>query len=128
MDISLKTEKGFTLLEVLVAIVLLVVGVAVLVGLFSNALIGSSDAENTTIAMNLIQGRMEEIRNLGFSNIIPEPKVDVSGFPGFQRKVSIDDPEGDPTVNDLKQVTVTVYWIFKGNEVNISAVTYVSRN
>jgi len=128
MDISLKTEKGFTLLEVLVAIVLLVVGVAVLVGLFSNALIGSSDAENTTIAMNLIQGRMEEIRNLGFSNIIPEPKVDVSGFPGFQRKVTIDDPEGDPTVNDLKQVTVTVYWTFKGNEVNISAVTYVSRN
>ena len=128
MDISLKTEKGFTLLEVLVAIVLLVVGVAVLVGLFSNALIGSSDAENTTIAMNLIQGRMEEIRNLGFSNIIPESKADVSGFPEFQREVAIYDPEGDPTVNDLKQVTVTVYWTFKGNEVNISAVTYVSRN
>ena len=128
MDISLKTEKGFTLLEVLVAIVLLVVGVAVLVGLFSNALIGSSDAENTTIAMNLIQGRMEEIRNLGFSNIIPESKADVSGFPEFQREVAIYDPEGDPTVNDLKQVTVTVYWTFKGNEVKISAVTYVSRN
>ena len=126
MDISLKAEKGFTLLEVLVAIVLLVVGVAVLVGLFSNALIGSSDAENTTIAMNLIQGRMEEIRNLGFSNIIPESKADVSGFPEFQREVAIYDPEGDPTVNDLKQVTVTVYWTFKGNEVNISAVTYVS--
>lgn len=121
-------KTGFTLLEILIALILCTLGVVVMAGLISSGLVGSSDAENTTIAMNLAQRRMEEIRNLGFSNISDEPKDSVAGFSGFQREVEIDDPPGAPTTDDLKQVTVTVYWTTKGGEADISLVTYISRN
>lgn len=122
--------KGFTLLEVLITTVIISVGVATLVGLFGNVLVASSDAENTLIAMNLAQQRMEEIRNLGFANITDEPKTDVDAinFPGFQREVEVDDPVGEPTIDDLKEVTVTVYKTFKGTEISIALKTYISRN
>lgn len=116
--------KGFTLLEVLIAIVIFTVGIVTIVGLFSTGLVGSTDAENTTIAMNLAQRRMEEIRNLDFdTGIVNENKAEVSGFSGFQRKVAVTEPQ-----TDLKQVTVTVYWTSKGGEPNVSLVTYVSKN
>lgn len=121
-------RNGFTLLEILIAIILCTVGVAVVAGLISSGLVGSSDAENTAIAMNLAQRRIEEIRNLTFANIANEAKIAVNGFSGFQREVEVNDPPGDPTTADLKQVTVTVYWTFKGGGASISLMTFMSGN
>ena len=119
---------GFTLLEILIALIIFTLAVVVIAGLFSTGLISSLDSENTTIAMNLAQRRMEEIRNLGFTNINDEFKGNVADFPGFQREVEISDPPGDPMTDDLKEITVTVYWTYKGEEVDVSLETYVSRN
>ena len=116
--------KGFTLIEILIALVILAVSIVFIVGLFANALVASVDAENTTIAMNLAQGRMEEIRNLDFdTEIVNEAKAVVSGFAGFQREVAVTEPE-----TDLKQVTVTVYWAYKDDELTVPLVTYISKN
>lgn len=116
--------KAFTLLEILVSLVILTTGFFVITGLFANALVGSVDAENTTIAMNLAQRRIEEIKNLDFdTGIANEPKADVSGFSGFQRDVLVTEPQ-----TDLKQVIVTVYWTDKGGEVSVPLITYISEN
>ena len=70
--------RGFTLLEILISLVILAVSVVAILGLFASTLAGSSDAENTTIAMNLAQRRMEEMRNLDFdTGIDDEDKEDV---------------------------------------------------
>jgi len=117
-------KRGFTLLEILIALVLFAAGVVAIVGLFSTGIIGSVDAENTTVAMNLAQARMEEIRNLDFdTGIINEAKADVTDFPGFQREVTVTEPE-----TELKLVTVTVYWTLKGGEVDVPLTTYISKN
>ena len=82
--------QGFTLLEVLIATIVVVAGVVIAVGLFANALVGSLDAEKTTIAMHLAQKRIEEIRNLDFdTEIVNEAKAAVSDFPGFEREVVV---------------------------------------
>jgi len=117
-------KGGFTLLEVLIAMALAAVGPVIMIGLFSTAFVSSIDPEKTNIAMNLAQGRLEEIRNLDFeTEIVSEPKSEVSGFPEFQRSVTVTSPE-----TDLKQVTVDVYWSFKGGESTTSLVTYLSKN
>lgn len=130
-------KNGFTLLEILIALVLFTGGVVVVVGLFTSGLLSSSDAENTTIAMNLAQRKMEEIRNLTFTDIVAVPKaavnIDVDGdgendFPGFDIEVEVDDPPGDPITDVLKQVTVIVYWTYKGEQVEVPLVSYVSAN
>ena len=116
-------KAGFTLLEILIAVTLFSVGVIVIVWLFSSALVGTVDAENTTIAMNLAQRKMEEIENLAYADIADEAKAAVSGFSGFQRDVAVTAPE-----TDLKQVIVTVYWTLSGNEISVPLQTYISRN
>lgn len=116
-------KKGFTLLEMLIALVLFTIGVVLIVGLFGHGLTGSLDAENTTIAMNLGQGKMEEIRNLAYTDIASEAKDDVSGFSGFQRDVVVTEPQ-----TGLKQVVVTTYWTFKGSTVSIPIQTYIPNN
>jgi prepilin-type N-terminal cleavage/methylation domain-containing protein len=120
----MRNRDGFTLLEVLIAIVLFVLGVIFLAGSFSNAFVSSIDPEKTGIAMTLAEKRIEEIRNLNFdSGIIDEAKADVPGFTGFQRSVAV------ATVQtDLKQVTVNVYWAYKDGEITTSLVTYISKN
>jgi len=111
-------------LEILVAVVLFAAGIVAVIGLFSAALVSSVDPENTGIAMTLAEKRIEEIRNLNFdTGIVDEAKADVSGFTGFQRSVAVTTP-----YTDLKQVTVSVYWSYKGGETTASLVTYMSKN
>lgn len=117
-------QNGFTLLEVIVTILIFTAGFMAIVQALSTSLIAGVDAENTAIAMTLAQQRMEEIKNLDFdTGIVNESKADVSGFTGFQRQVTVAEPQ-----TDLKQVTVETYWIAKGGEVTTSLTTYVSRN
>ena len=49
------TRKGFTLLEVLLAVTLFATGVVMVTGLFSTGLISSVDPEMTGIAMALAE-------------------------------------------------------------------------
>lgn len=116
-------EYGFTLLEVLIAVLLFTVGVIAIVALFSTGLISSVDAESAAIAMNLARARIEEVRNKDFVLMSDEAKGAVGGFPGFQREVLVTTP-----LPDLKQVTVNVYWTFKGSETGVSLITYISKN
>lgn len=118
------TNKGFTLLEVLIAVVLFTAGIVAVMDLFSSALVSSVDPENTGIAMTLAEKRMEEVRNLNFdSSLVSEARADVSGFTGFQRSVAVTTP-----YTELKQVTVSVYWSYKGGESTTSLVTYMAKN
>ncbi|MDP8230460.1 MAG: hypothetical protein P9L93_05090 [Candidatus Gorgyraea atricola] len=117
------SRSGFTLLEVLIATVLFTVSTIVIIGLFGTGIIGGFDSENTSIAMNLAQQKMEEIRNLAFDDIVDEAKADVTGFSEFQREV---DETESPT--DLKTITVTVYRTYKGDEISVPITTYISRN
>jgi type II secretion system protein I len=115
---------GFTLLEILVTLIIFTVGVMAVFELLSLALATGVDAENTAIAVNLSQQRMEEVRNLDFdTGIVNEAKSGVSGFAGFEREVTVTTAQ-----TDLKQVTVTTYWTSKANEVSVPLETYISRN
>lgn len=114
-------SSGFTLLEVLLAIVLISGGFVALLEALSTGLFAGTENENDLVAINLAQERIDEIRNRSYANIINEAKAVVSGFSAFQRQVVVTTPQ-----TSLKQVNVTVYWYSKSSELNTSLVTYVS--
>lgn len=114
-------EKGFTLLEILLTILLVTGGFIVLLQAASIGLFAGGENQNELIAVNLAQEKMEDIRNTAYANIGNEAKAAVSGFPAFQREVVFTIPQ-----TGLKLVTVNVYWFAKGSELSTSLVTYVS--
>ncbi len=122
----MRYKAGFAILEILVSLLLFSAGIIAIAGLYGTALNSGLDAEQTAIAVNLAQQRMEEINNLAYASIVNESKAALGApFASFSRRVTateIKSPAG------LKQVTVTVFWTFKGIETSISLVSYVSQN
>ena len=120
---KISENNGFTLLEILFALLIFTLGTIVIVTLFSSAIINSSDSENTLRAINLAQRKMEDVRNLSFTSIANEARAIVSGFAEFEDEVGVTEPE-----TNLKLVVVNVYWTFKGDDVTTQLRTYVSAN
>ncbi len=117
----MRNKNGFTLLEVLLTIILMVVGFSFLSQAASQGFSVGTENENVFIASRLAQEKLEMLRNTSYASVANETKAVVSGFTAFQREVVVTTPQ-----TDLKQVTVNVYWYSKANELNVSLVTYVS--
>lgn len=117
-------KTGFSFLEVLLATLLLSIGLVGLINVFSIGLSESVEAKHFALAKNLTEEKLEEIRNLSYTNVVTEPRADVSGFSGYQREVLVSEiPESD---SGLKEVQINLFWDAKGGEVSISLHSYVS--
>lgn len=65
----LQTKSGFTLVELLVAVLILGFVLVGLIQVFVRCSVLAELARNKTTAMSEIQGKMEEIRNYSFNSI-----------------------------------------------------------
>lgn len=119
--LKISSSRGFTLLEVLLATLVITLGFFALLQVFSLGLFASRDNESVLVATQLAQEKMDEIRNKSYASIANEAKAAVTGFSDFQREVVVTTPQ-----TDLKQVSVNVYWNTKSVELNTGLVTYAS--
>jgi len=104
-------DKGFTLLEILVAVTLLTIGLLGVAGLTVGIMRGNRHSNIVTTATTLAQDRMEEIRKRGYDNVdtttFPDEDYNtITNFPFYKRVTSI---AVGPSVN-MKTVTITVSW------------------
>ncbi|MDP2167716.1 MAG: prepilin-type N-terminal cleavage/methylation domain-containing protein [Thermodesulfovibrionales bacterium] len=81
----LKTESGFTLVELLVALTILAVGMIGILGMQVFAIRGNAFASNMTVAENIAQQKLEYFKNLSYgvirqANISPPPDLIVIFF------------------------------------------------
>ncbi len=111
-------------MELMIAILLLVGGIASATFIMSRGMFAAADAETVEQAVALAQERMENLRGTAFASIAGEPKASVSGWTGFSREVAVSQPAG--TNSDFKQVVVTVYWNTADGEVSHSLTTHVA--
>ena len=112
-----KGSQGFTLLEVLIAIVILSVGLLGMASLTVGIINGNALSKNLSTATTLAQDKMEEIWEQNYSDVAPETKAPLlSPFANYERQVEVDtttypDIVGPPAQQvGMKIVTVTVYW------------------
>lgn len=117
-------DVGFTLLEVMLALVLFGVGTVSIIEVMQHAQAGMGDGESVLIATSLAQRRLEELRNTAYASLADEAKASVtspSGYERFSRKVEVTTP-----YTNLKQLVVTVYWTAAGGETSLSLQAYRS--
>ena len=120
----LMPRSGFTLLEVMLALILFAVGTVAAVELLRLAQANAAQGENTLIATYLAQRRLEELRNVAYGSLANEAKATVgspAGYSRFSRQVTVTTPYGN-----LKQLVVTIYWNAPGGETSLSLQTYRS--
>jgi len=90
-----NNEKGVSLIETLIAIVLLSVLLLGTGGLLIGTIHGNTVSKDVTMATLLAQEKIEEIKALGYSNISPvditflENFGDISGYPNNKRVIDI---------------------------------------
>lgn len=121
-------KNGFTLLEVLIAVIILAAGTITLIWAFSTGIFAATDIENGELALGITQAKLENI--YGTTGGVPDESrhnVSLDGFVGsiyanknFQTEVITDN-------NDPEQVRVNVYWSTKGGETSIALRTLVKQ-
>lgn len=116
-----KSRKGFTLLEVLVATLLVGLGIFAIMEAFNRGYLGAGQVEDYTLAISLSQEQIETVRATPFSSISSQARAPVPEFSSFERATSV------TTVHpDLKKVVVTTYWKVPNGENNVSLTTYAA--
>lgn len=133
-----KKQKGFTLVESAIAIVVLLIGLLAVIQFFPFGIEIIGNANNRTIASNLALSKIEEIRSETYDDISTgtlETKSRMSSDPDsylydFQRETIVEfvDSDFNTSVSDvgLKKITVNVYWqsaiINSEKSININSV------
>ena len=134
MSMNLK-EKGFTILEVLIGVVILGIGLLGLIEMQVAAVTGNTSANLMSVATTLAQDQIEKLRNLSFTdpnladivannatlgnppNIASidhadpnNPIDDSGGTTGLRRYLRFWNIADNTPITGVKTVVVFVYW------------------
>lgn len=131
--------KGFTLVEIIVAMTVVTIGVLAVINLFPRGLRLARESKETSVAINLTQEKIEELIAQNYDDIptgIIEAKDRVDNNPSsqfyiYQRETQADyaDSNLNTTAQDteLKKITVTVFWIENGREKTVQIVRLLNK-
>ncbi|MCG2711617.1 MAG: type II secretion system GspH family protein [Candidatus Omnitrophica bacterium] len=110
-------KNGFTLIEILIALMILGIGLVSVLAYLPTALDASKKAADITIAALVAQKYIEEIKSASINDITfadtfdtAEVFINDSDFTGFYYRIDVSDTGASGT----KDVTVDVRWNFKG--------------
>ena len=107
VGMSHRSRRGFTLIEVMVAIVLLSVGILGVMGAVRGVTRASGRAEETVEAVTLARGMLNEIKSSGSVQTGTSNGDFGVQNPGYRWESTV---ETSADVADLLQITVTVLW------------------
>jgi prepilin-type N-terminal cleavage/methylation domain-containing protein len=109
MTISHDTD-GFTLIEILIATVIITVAALGVASLTVGIIRGTAFSTRLTTAITLVQDRLEECKRLSYKDVGTlagtENYGTIANFSGYKRVTSVDN--NNPALN-MKTITVTVY-------------------
>jgi type IV pilus modification protein PilV len=105
----IRKENGFTLVEILIAVMVLAIAFLAMYQMQAMAIRGNETSNQVTVATILAQDRMEQIRNATYDNVTStnfptENYGTIPNFSQFRREITI-------TENGrIKTVRVSVLW------------------
>ncbi|MDP2920986.1 MAG: type II secretion system protein [Candidatus Omnitrophota bacterium] len=127
----MNNKKGFSLLELVIAIAVLAIGLVGVLQIFPIGLRASQRAGMMTKAAFLAQNKIEDVKLAGFEAITElPPKIPLSGRDGdLEWAVKIEDLslEGVDSGSDMRKVTVTVTWPERNTTKSKDFIAYVSK-
>jgi prepilin-type N-terminal cleavage/methylation domain-containing protein len=115
-------ERGFSLVELMVVMVILTIGLLPLAFIQTRAQQNVSDSGRFTEALALAQLQMESAKALGSGNVAPDSgAVDTYQW---RRDVTVIAP--GPVPARLERITVAVAWNDRGEQRNVQIINMIS--
>lgn len=118
---QIKTEDGFTLLEVLISVIILAIGLMGVAMMQLTAIQGNAWGFRLSEATERIETKIEEFRNTPYDDI--KSKTESKDADGYIRKSTV---TNDSPVADTKTVLVEVKWVDphtgKSHEISMQTV------
>lgn len=118
------SKKGFTLIELMVAVIILAIAVLGIFLAFSNTWMGMANARDRTVATNYAREAMEDVKNMDFE-IVTNENLGMAESVGakFTRVITVN-TESD----NLKKIDTRVYWTNRqGQIVSVEPSMYINR-
>ncbi|HAM41134.1 MAG TPA: hypothetical protein DDX89_05035 [Candidatus Omnitrophica bacterium] len=124
---GLKSAKGFSLVEVVIAIAILAVGLVGSMRVFPMGLRASRRAEELSRATLLAERTMAATKLRSWDELMVGSST--TAEEDAEATVTIDHPEVEDLVDpaSLKRVSVSVQWSQEGRERTLELVTYLRR-
>lgn len=107
-------------MEILITIVLITAGIFAVTRGFSVGLLAAGDAENTRLALDIAEAKMEEVKNTPFANLSDTGPSPDPSFPNFNVKTDISEGQNP------MPVAVTISWQAKSGQTSIDLTTLVA--
>jgi len=101
--LKLHNDKGFLMIEVILAIALIAIGLFAVMSLTTIVIKGNTQSKNSTAAITLAQDKMEYFRGVGYDNITGTS----SAYNDYYLQTLV---QNNVPVANMKTVTVDVYW------------------
>ena len=115
---KIRNNKGFTLVEVLIAMFILVVALLGMAAVTVSVINGNSFSKEVTSATTLAQDKMEELKDTAYSSLASGS--DTNSI--YTRTWTVTSP-----ISDAKTIVIVVSWSRSGNAHNVSLRTIVAK-
>ena len=112
---NIPGQKGFTLLEVIIAVAIMGASLAILLGAVNRNLVMASQSKNQSIAYALAQQKIGEIEMQGYPQVGQEQGT-FEEFPGFNWYVNVLPYDIEQLGTEIRIVMVDIAWD-EGNQV-----------
>ena len=118
MSIRLKNQKGFTLMEVMIAVIILSVALLALAGLQIVSIRGNSFGGTMTEAITLARDKIEDLKRDDWDNVVAGNHHDDQVVRGitYARNWVVQ------MVGQTKEVTVTVSWDNGNHQISMATI------
>ncbi len=124
---GIKNQRGYSLISMMVAMVLLTVGVIALMRTTGEIVEGYGTTSIRTTALSIARGYLEELRTRDPATLVTEAAVTVNGSGvadvngNFSRSVTVTSPQGN-----LRQVVVTVNFTRAARPIELVTLVFMS--
>jgi type IV pilus assembly protein PilV len=123
-------QGGFTLVEFLIAIIILAVAILAMVGLQSTAMRSNASSKWQTAATTIAEQQLVQLKNTGYANLsntswTTAQNITLTGLGTFSVQYQVT----DSVANYLKYIQVQVTWTDKlGISKQINLSTYLAKS
>ncbi len=105
--LGLHKNRGFTLIEIMIAIAIIAIGIFGVMSLIITVMKGNTLSKRVTTATTIAQDKMEDFKRMDYASVVDGSDTNTDYDTDYYWEADVED---DTPATDTKTITVDVYW------------------